>query len=313
MTSTGNDPTLTRKVAAPGDLFLLEVEAKLPQQAESQLFWSTKQKDAFEEARSVKLTLSGQGRWLPYRYYFQAGGELTGLRLDPDVKPGQIQIRQIRLVRIEQPQYVDAKLIDADADFSQKGFAVSSAIDGRNNDNNDGWAVSPQGGKPHQAIFAIKDPVGTTFGAKLKLILMQNYRGNQYSLGRFRISTTTSAQPLDFGLPSDVREILKVDREARSEDQTHRLVDYFTKFGQRIRQLRKDLEMAKTPLPADPELKKLEASVAEAKTPIQIDPALVRLRREVQVSAKQLENKRLTAAQDVAWALINNAAFLFNH
>ena len=26
-----------------------------------------------------------------------------------------------------------------------------------------------------------------------------------------------------------------------------------------------------------------------------------------------IKNKRLTAAQDLAWALINNPAFLFNH
>ena len=51
----------------------------------------------------------------------------------------------------------------------------------------------------------------------------------------------------------------------------------------------------------------------EAKTPIKVEPALARLRGEVKVSGQQLKNKRLTAVQDVAWALINNPAFLFNH
>jgi hypothetical protein len=30
-------------------------------------------------------------------------------------------------------------------------------------------------------------------------------------------------------------------------------------------------------------------------------------------SVQQNGNRRLTAAQDLAWALINNSAFIFNH
>lgn len=311
--STGKDPTITRKVQVPGALFMLEVQAKLKGNAESQLFWSTKSKEAFDEARSVRLTLAGQGQWLPYRYYFRGGEELTGLRFDPDSKAGQIDIREIKLFRIEAPKFQDVALVDAQADFSQKNYDVSTAIDGKNGDNNNGWAVSPQTGKPHQAIFAFKEPVGSEFGAKLKLTLMQNFRGNKFSLGRFRISLTTAQGPHDFGLPQDVKEILDVAKSERSEEQRNRLLSYFSKFDREIRRLRSGVEVAKKPLPEDQEMKKLEAAVAVAQQPIQVDPALLRLRREVRVSTEQLKNKRLTAAQDVAWALINNPAFLFNH
>ena len=195
----------------------------------------------------------------------------------------------------------------------RKNYSVASAIDGKNGDNNNGWAVSPNAGKPHQAIFTFKDPVNSEFGAKLKLQMMQNYRGNKYSLGRFRVSVSTSPAPLDYGLPKDVKAILALAQNERSDEQKKRLLDYFGEFSRENIKLRAEVATAKKPLPEDPELKKLEMAVVTAKEPIKVDPALVRLRREVSVSSEQLKNKRLTAAQDVAWALINNPAFLFNH
>jgi hypothetical protein len=51
----------------------------------------------------------------------------------------------------------------------------------------------------------------------------------------------------------------------------------------------------------------------DAQKPIVLDPKLVQLRRDAELSARQLANKRLTNAQDLAWALINSPAFLFNH
>ena len=140
---------------------------------ESQLYWSTNSKTGFAEDRSVRLTLSGQDRWLPYRYYFDAGDQLTGLRFDPLSKAGVLQIREIKLVRIDDPAFNDIKLVDAKADFSQKEYAVSDAVDGKNNDNADGWAVSPEAGKPHQAIFAVEKPVTSSIRKKLKLKMMQ--------------------------------------------------------------------------------------------------------------------------------------------
>jgi hypothetical protein len=62
----------------------------------------------------------------------------------------------------------------------------------------------------------------------------------------------------------------------------------------------------------DERLKELELQLGRATKPVEITPALAQLRSDAELSKKQLMNKRLTMAQDLAWALINTPAFLFN-
>ena len=59
-------------------------------------------------------------------------------------------------------------------------------------------------------------------------------------------------------------------------------------------------------------MEELKAALVMAERPVTDDPALVGLRADVDQSIQQAANRRLTAAQDLTWALINNAAFLFN-
>jgi hypothetical protein len=67
------------------------------------------------------------------------------------------------------------------------------------------------------------------------------------------------------------------------------------------------------PLPVDPKLTELKTQVELASKPVPEDARLAQLRADVEASEKQMTNQRLTAAQDLAWALINSPAFLFNH
>ena len=53
-------------------------------------------------------------------------------------------------------------------------------------------------------------------------------------------------------------------------------------------------------------------ALEEVSRPVPLDPVLAQLRLDVEQSKKQIGNARLTAAQDLTWALINSPAFLFN-
>ena len=66
------------------------------------------------------------------------------------------------------------------------------------------------------------------------------------------------------------------------------------------------------PVPADAKLKALQATLAGAEQPVPVDAKLVQLRADAGMSTTQLADRRLTGAQDLTWALINNPAFLFN-
>ncbi len=73
------------------------------------------------------------------------------------------------------------------------------------------------------------------------------------------------------------------------------------------------LAQSRLPLPTDPGIVERRATLAKAEEPIKLDPKLVQLRQDAEQSKRQIANKRLTGAQDLVWALINNPAFLFNH
>ena len=70
---------------------------------------------------------------------------------------------------------------------------------------------------------------------------------------------------------------------------------------------------AMAPLPEDAGVTQRKTFLAGVSKPVQEDSRLIQLRIDADFSTKQLANKRLTAAQDLAWVLINSPAFLFNH
>ena len=121
------------------------------------------------------------------------------------------------------------------------------------------------------------------------------------------------AGPIGPGLPEDFRAVLAVAPELRTEAQKNVLHAYFRVMDAELRAKTDALNASKAPLPVDTKLQELRNQLEFARKPVQPDPALLALRRDVEMSVEQAAARRLTATQDIAWALINSPAFLFNH
>ncbi len=198
------------------------------------------------------------------------------------------------------------------ADFSQAGFDINQVIDGVKQDQL-GWAVHPAGGTVHWATFQTKEPLPNAGGIVLQVNIHQFHDAKDHRLARFRISVTTSAGPIGLGLPESLAAILATEPSARNEAQQRFVADYIHKSNSQYRQLQEALAAAQQPLPVDPGVQQRQTMIEDLSRETADDPQLVQLRADVAASTQQMGQRRLTAVQDLAWALINSPAFLFNH
>jgi hypothetical protein len=225
-----------------------------------------------------------------------------------------LPIDAVRLFAAEAAGYADIKLQNAQATVSQGGYDVKTAVDGNATAEADnGWAIAPDMGRDQAATFELASPLEGAKGRMLELTLHQNFFDGQHSLGRFRISVTDAASGINFGLPPAIATILAKPAAERSDSERESLLTRAREDDKRYKELQAGLTAQQQPLPEDPRLKQLEADLAAAQQPLSMDPKLQQLRRAVALSEEQLKNKRLTVAQDIVWALINNPAFLYNH
>jgi hypothetical protein len=312
--ATGKPAGMKTAVKLPAGGYLLEVVTGIRPAVTFTVQWTTEKAPKFEDARSARRSLpAGTGGSTATPIAINADSELTGLRIFVDGDQTVLPIDAIRLFADDNSDAAGIKLKRAKATFSQPGYLIQSAIDGNTTAQSDnGWAIAPEYGRDNSAVFALDKPIDKAKGREIELMIYQNFASGQHSLGKFRISVTAGA-PQDFGIPANVATVLAKDAKTRTDPDRQLLLAQLRKADKGFPKLQADLAAAQQPAGQDARMKELETQLAAAQQPLTIDPKLQQMRRAVALSEDQLKNKRLTVAQDVVWALINNPAFLYNH
>lgn len=203
------------------------------------------------------------------------------------------------------------KIKDAIADFSQANFDIKQTFDGNAGDQG-GWAVSPAGGVVHWATFRTEQPVDHAEGTILTFKLHQFHNAEEHRLGRFRISATSDQGEIPIGLPETLAAAASVPVDQRGDGERQLLESYFAKLDDTLQKGREAVAAAQQPVPEDARVTAMNKRIETLKKETPDDARLVQLRADVQQSESQNQNSRLTAAEDLTWALINSPAFLFN-
>ncbi len=204
-----------------------------------------------------------------------------------------------------------AAFAKAFASFEQPKFPASAAIDGKEDDAQNGWAVGGGLGRRHFAVFSFKEPVSAEGLQKVAVRLAQKSRDGEL-IARFRVYLTRSSNPLVEGAPVPVVEAAGKARAERSKEEQGAVEEYVRTADAEYWRLLREQADAKVALKPDARHTALKDTLAKASEPIALDPALVQLRVDAAASKQQVANRRLTVVQDLTWALINNPAFLFN-
>lgn len=305
--SEGNDPALSTMVAAAAGDYVVELQVRSEQREDAELFWAT-EKGGFAPERSMRFTLESG---TPLRVHFSSPDALTALRLDPMARKGSVRIDSIKLFQAAAAEWKKVELQNAKATHSQGSYPVASAIDGKMDAQSNGWAISPKIGENQTATFEIKEQLNSERGVRLRFVMHQQFNGKKWTLGKFRLSATSTAAP-DFGISADIADAATTPADKRTTAQTVALLDHLKQYDTELPKLRMAIATAEKPLPVDARLTQLKGNLEKFSMPLTPDPKLVRLENDVKLSSEQLANRRLTGAQDLAWALINTPSFLFN-
>ncbi|RFC43377.1 MAG: Protein of unknown function DUF1553/DUF1549/Planctomycete cytochrome C [Verrucomicrobia bacterium] len=146
-------------------------------------------------------------------------GIISGLRLEvlpdpslPGQGPGRSPGGNFVLSEFEARAGSDGPLLkfhSAKADFSQTGWNVAGAIDGK---PSTGWGCGGQTGKPHQATFFFVRPIDGVKEPSLSLSLVQAHSGGQHGIGRFRIVALVG-ESVESALPVEVSRLVAIGSE----------------------------------------------------------------------------------------------------
>jgi hypothetical protein len=172
-------------------------------------------------ASGVTITPLEDGSWLvgkgepaseTYTLHWTAseGSPITALALEALPDPshpksgvgrssndGNFVLTGIELTRIAADGTETAiPLSAAKADYEQKDYPVAHAIKSPD-PKKKGWAVSPKLTEAHRAVFRLATPLKTQSGDTLRLVLRHTFAFSYpgFSIGRFRVTETSDAEP----------------------------------------------------------------------------------------------------------------------
>jgi hypothetical protein len=120
----------------------------------------------------------------------------------------------------------DLRLTNAKATFEQKGLPVANVIDDQ---LRSGWAVDPQFGKNHAAVFEIEGDAGFESGTLLTFRLVHKCNTG-HNIGRPRLSVTSASRPVPIelaGPPGPAFDALRTPAARRSPEQVAALLDWY--------------------------------------------------------------------------------------
>jgi len=136
-----------------------------------------------------------------------------------------------------------ADLALVSADFEQQGWAAAGAIDG---EAATGWAVMPQFGKVHTAIFEAKSLVGNRAPDTHLSFRLEFLSSNvQHVLGHFRLYATNSNPALLRPMAATLKTILSIAPDKRNDKQKKELADAYLSTNTALAAARQKVENAK--------------------------------------------------------------------
>lgn len=127
--------------------------------------------------------------------------------------------------------------VRANASYSQPNWDVHGAVD---SDPKSGWAIAPQFGQSHWAIFESNEPLGFEGGTELAVTLEQNFGGAR-SIGRVRISAITG-EVGQSETPTEVKKLVGQGEQAWKAKDREQLLDYCVSTDAASKQLVRQLQ-----------------------------------------------------------------------
>jgi mono/diheme cytochrome c family protein len=133
------------------------------------------------------------------------------------------------------------------ADFSQKGFLVAAAMDGK---SDTGWGIGGAIGKSHDATFRFVRPVNGAKTPRLTVMLSQQY-GKEHVIGRFKL-VGIEGETSDSIVPTELKRLLAIGSEKWTNESREQIVDWLVKLDPAASAAAEELEAAEESGPKPP-------------------------------------------------------------